>query len=172
MKRKGESDTWAKEKDGVKWHDRTSEIGGGDEQKDACGGEQLWNARVPLAPSLAGACPVNYFLLLWRGGMQFITSFFSSTCTCLSWAGKGEQFVANAWWISLSIHNCCWKSLEICKIETQHAQNRFDTEQRCEICQKLKAVLVTSGPLWFFFFLSRTWFYWNNDSYMFYSCAF
>lgn len=49
----------------------------------------------------------------------------------------------------------------------------WHTEQRCEICQKLKVVLVTSGPLWFIFlFLSRTWFYWNNDSYMFYSCAF
>lgn len=171
---KGKVTHRAKEREGERWHDRENDTGGEEEQKDACGEEQLWNTSVLLAGSLADTCPVNYFFLLWWGGIQFITSFFSSTFHISLWG-----------WERWAI--CCKCMMNFIKYSqlllkiTGDLQNRnptypeqiWHTEQRCEICQKLKAVLVTSGPLWFIFlFLSRTWFYWNNDSYMFYSCAF
>ena len=130
MKRRGESDTWAEECEGVKWHGRESGVGEEDEQKGAYGRGQPWNTRA-LAGSLAGTCPVNYSIPLWWGGIEFITSsfFFLLPHFCL---GLGRWAICYKCMMNfIKYSQLLLKSLEICTVEPN--MPRTDLTHRAEM---------------------------------------
>lgn len=166
VKSRGESDTCVREKERVAW--RGNDIRKEDGQELASGEKQPWTPQSSWLSSrhlfcqLPSAAPVRrdrihhsllffYFHISLWGWKRW-----AICCRCMMNFIKYSQLL-------LKIAGDLQNSNPTCPEQIWH------TEQRCEICQKLKAVLVNSGPLWFiFFFLRRTWFYWNNDSYIFY----
>ena len=164
MKRKGENDTGAKkmQRGEVTWQ--------GDEQRDAYGRGSPDPPECWLGLWQAPFCQL--FLLLWWRGIEFITSAFPPPHFHVSlWGWERWAICYKCMMNFIKYSQLLLKSLEICKIEPN--MPRTDLTHRAEMwnlpeIKSSAGIQVLYESSFFFFFLSRTWFYWNDDSYMFY----
>ena len=164
MKRKGENDTGAKECKGVKWHGREMN------KETHMEGAALTRQSAGWVSGRHPFCQL--FLLLWWRGIEFITSSFPPPHFHVSlWGWERWAICYKCMMNFIKYSQLLLKSLEICKIEPN--MPRTDLTHRAEMwnlpeIKSSAGIQVLYESSVFFFSLRRTWFYWNDDSYMFY----
>lgn len=121
--------------------------------------------------SLAGTRSVNYSSCSGEEGQNSSPAPFSPYFHISLWGWERWAICYKCMMNFIKYSQLLLKSLEICKIEPN--MPRTDLTRRAEMWNlpEIKSSAGIQGlyeSLSFFFSLSRTWFYWNNDSYMFY----